>query len=104
MTLTTGVIWDSVLTLAKELDQFPVIERSIKISELIKAFESGRVYEIFVVGTETNISSVGRISYKENEYILPKVDPNETLAGKLLSDLRAIQNGTVSRPEWQVIF
>ena len=59
-----GVTRDSILTLAKEMNQFKVSVKPFKIQELAKACKEGRVYEAFGAGTAAIVSPVQSILYE----------------------------------------
>lgn len=57
-TILPGITRDSILTLARELEEFKVTIRPFKIQELMKACEEKRVYEAFGAGTAAIVSPV----------------------------------------------
>mmetsp|Transcript_26211 Transcript_26211/g.25379 ORF Transcript_26211/g.25379 Transcript_26211/m.25379 type:complete len:115 (+) Transcript_26211:815-1159(+) len=80
-TILVGVTRDSVLQLAKELNEFKVSVKPFKIQELVKAAKENRLLECFCVGTAVIISPIGQINYKGEKVDVP-VDPKLN-AGKL---------------------
>ena len=63
-TILAGVTRDSVLTLLKEAG-FEVEERSLSIDEIIDAYKSGILYEVFGTGTAATISMIKELRYKD---------------------------------------
>ncbi len=63
-TILGGVTRDSALTLLKEAG-FTVEERSLSIDEIIDAYKSGILYEVFGTGTAATISMIKELRYKD---------------------------------------
>ena len=49
-TILPGVTRDSILSLTKSWNEFKVSERSVKMSEITKAIQEGRLLEMFGSG------------------------------------------------------
>jgi branched-chain amino acid aminotransferase len=49
-TILPGVTRDSILSLTKDWNEFKVAERPVKMSEITKAIEDGRLIEMFGAG------------------------------------------------------
>ncbi len=92
-TILPGVTRDSVLTLATEMG-IKVQERAIKIYEVLEAYEKGLLQEVFGTGTAATISPVGKLYYKDKEYV---VNNNEIgpIARKMYDTLSGIQYGRI---------
>ncbi len=90
-TILPGITRKSVLEMADDLG-IETEEKLISIDEIIEGIRSGRVTEIFGVGTAAVISPVGRINYNGKEYI---VNNNKTgyWAKKFFDTLTGIQYG-----------
>ncbi len=88
-----GVTRDSVLCLAKEFG-IKVQERSIKIQEVIQAYEKGTLQEVFGTGTAATISPVGVLYYHGKEMIINnnQIGP---VAQKMYDTLTDIQYGKI---------
>lgn len=88
-----GVTRDSVLTLAREMG-IKVQERSIKIQEVLEAYERGTLQEIFGTGTAATISPVGKLYYKDREMIINnnQIGP---IAQKMYDTLTGLQHGII---------
>jgi len=63
-TILAGVTRDSVLTLLKEAG-FTVEERPLSIDEIINAYKSGTLREVFGTGTAATISMLKELRYKD---------------------------------------
>ncbi|MGZ5286256.1 MAG: branched-chain amino acid aminotransferase [Flavisolibacter sp.] len=63
-TILGGVTRDSALTLLKEAG-FTVEERALSIDEIIDAYKSGILYEVFGTGTAATISMIRELRYKD---------------------------------------
>ncbi len=90
-TILPGITRKSLLEMASDLGIQPV-EQRLHIEEVVEGIESGRVTEIFGAGTAAVISPVGKINYKNKEYIL---NHNQTgpWAQKFFDTLTGIQYG-----------
>ena len=62
-TILPGVTRMSLLELMKDLKEFKVSERKIKIQEMIKAVNEGRMIEAFGAGTAVIVSPVQSFKY-----------------------------------------
>lgn len=99
-----GVTRDSLLTLAREWNEFKVTERPVKMSELVEALDEGRVLEVFGAGTACVVCPVNRVTYGDRVLDIPTMDNGPELATKFLSTLNDLQYGRTRRPDWQLIF
>lgn len=90
-TILPGITRKSVLEMATDLG-IEAEERSITISEITEGIDSGRVTEIFGAGTAAVISPVGKLNYKNREYI---INNNKTgkWSQKFFDTLTGIQYG-----------
>lgn len=85
-----GITRKSVLQIAEDLGIVPE-ERQISIDELIEGIEKKKTTEAFGAGTAAVISPVGRINYKDKEYVIsPETGP---WAKKFFDTLTGIQYG-----------
>jgi len=71
-----------------------ISERRLKISDVVKASEEGRLQEIFASGTAAVISPVGELKFKDKNLVIGDggVGP---LAQRLYDALYGIQTGTI---------
>lgn len=90
--ILAGITRDSVLQLAPTLGH-EVREERLDIQDVLARISSGDITEVFGCGTAAVISPVGRLSYREKDYVI-----NNNVAGpvsqKLYRELTAIQYGT----------
>jgi branched-chain amino acid aminotransferase len=63
-TILAGVTRDSALVLLKEMG-FEIEERALSIDEIIEAYKSGTLKEIFGTGTAAVISMIKELKYKD---------------------------------------
>ena len=63
-TILAGVTRNSALTLLKEAG-FTIEERSLSIDEIIDAYRSGTLHEVFGTGTAATISYIKELRYKD---------------------------------------
>ena len=90
--ILAGITRDSVLKLAPELG-YEISEELLDVSEILRDIKSGKITEAFGCGTAAVISPVGKLSFRDEEYLI-----NDNLAGsvsqKLYDELTGIQYGT----------
>ncbi len=88
-----GITRDSVLTMAKKWN-IKVSERQISIDDLIDAYDSGKLQEIFGSGTAAVISPVGEMKYSDRVINIGggKVGP---MANRLYQAITDIQYGRI---------
>ncbi len=90
-----GVVRDSALTLLRDWG-VAVEERPIAIDEVISAFRSGDLEEVFGAGTAAVICPVASIGYRNEVFTVAKTPPGD-LTLRLYDELTGIQYGT--RPD-----
>ena len=95
-TILPGVTRDSVIKLAAHLG-VNVDERRLAMTEVITAIEKGTLREAFATGTAAVISPVGRIYYRDREYLINEGNAG-ALAEKLYNEILQIQYGTREDP------
>ena len=90
--ILAGITRDSLLQLAPKLG-YQVKEKRLEINEILTAIKSGMITEAFGCGTAAAISPVGRLSYKDEDFL---VNNNETgpVVKHLYDELTSIQYGT----------
>ncbi|KAI0319907.1 branched-chain amino acid aminotransferase II [Amylostereum chailletii] len=115
-TILPGITRDSALTLLAahpEATSLPHLsnrmrlhthERDITMPELFAASESGRLLEVFSVGTAAVVTAVSRIGWKDREIKLPAYGGSEIgpVAKALWERLVDIQEGRVEWQGWSV--
>jgi len=92
-TILPGVTRASVIELLKKWG-IKISERRLKISDVVKASDEGRLQEIFASGTAAVISPVGELKFKDKNLVIGGggVGP---LAQRLYDALYGIQTGTI---------
>jgi branched-chain amino acid aminotransferase len=91
-----GVVRDSALTLLRDWN-IPVEERRLGIDEVIDAFASGELEEIFGAGTAAVICPVASIGYRGDIFSVAATPPGE-LTLRLYNELTGIQYGKIADP------
>jgi branched-chain amino acid aminotransferase len=89
-----GVTRDSILRLAPD-HGFEATEDRIDVNEMLADIESGRITEVFAMGTGAVIGPVGRFRYKDKDYV---INDNQTgpVAQRLFDILTDIQYGRIA--------
>jgi branched-chain amino acid aminotransferase len=96
-----GVVRASVLTLLNDWG-LPVEERRITIDEVIAAFRSGELEEVFGAGTAAVICPVASIGFRGEIFQVSATPPGE-LTLRLYDELTGIQYGKLTdRHDWNV--
>jgi hypothetical protein len=86
-----GVTRDSVLTLAKDLGLTTAEER-IDFHEVLADIQSGRITEVFGMGTGAVIAPVARLGYEGKDILINGGEPGP-VARRLFDELTGIQYG-----------
>ncbi|KAJ9075037.1 branched-chain-amino-acid transaminase bat2 [Entomophthora muscae] len=103
-TILPGVTRYSILDLARQWDEFKVLEREITMHEVCEAVQEGRVIEMFGAGTACIVSPIKKILYDGKHIDIP-LDPNNSeaqagpLATRFFETILDIQGGDV-KSEW----
>jgi len=92
-TILPGITRDSVIALLKKWG-VKISERKLRISEVVKAAEEGRLKEAFGTGTAAVIAPVATFMFKDRSITVGNGGVGE-LALKLYNTLYGIQNGTI---------
>ncbi len=96
-----GVVRDSVIALLKDWD-LPVEERRITIDEVVEAFRSGNMEEMFGAGTAAVICPVASIGFQGELFPVATTPPGD-LTLRLYNELTGIQYGKLEdRHDWNV--
>ena len=102
-----GVTRDSILSLAKEWNEFKVVERPISMSEVTQAIQEGRILEMFGSGTAAIVSPIKCIHYDGKNLDIP-LDPNDPtsqvgpLTKRFADTILGIQYGEIPH-KWSVV-
>ena len=91
-----GVTRDSILRLAPDYG-YEATEDRIDVNVMLADIESGRITEVFAMGTGAVVAPVGRFRYKDKDYV---INDNQTgpVAQRLFDILTDIQYGRVADP------
>ena len=97
-TILHGVTRDSTMTLLKELG-FKVEEKPLSIDDIVNAYKSGLLYEVFGTGTAATISMIKELRYKD---FTMNFDVDKwQIAPEIKKRLGAIKEGRVpDRYDW----
>lgn len=87
-----GITRDSILKLAPTLG-YEISEQRLDIEQILADIDSGKITEVFGCGTAAVIAPVGKLSFKNNEYVINKNQAGE-VAKRLYDELTGIQYGT----------
>ena len=90
--ILAGITRDSVLKLAPALG-YEISEEQLDVNEILRDIKSGKVTEVFGCGTAAVISPVGKLSFRDEEYLINK-NQSGPVARKLYDELTGIQYGT----------
>ncbi|KAI9499084.1 aminotransferase [Zychaea mexicana] len=102
-----GVTRDSILSLAREWNEFKVTERKMTMPELRDAVKDGRVVEMFGAGTACIVTPVKAVEYMGEDLNIP-LDPNDStsqagpITKRINEAIMDIQYGEVEHP-WSVV-
>ena len=100
-TILPGITRDSVIQLLKDWG-VKVSERRITIDEIFRAYDEGKLSEVFASGTAAVISPVGELGWKDREIVINDGKIG-TLSQKLYDMLSGIQLGKLEdKFEWTV--
>lgn len=91
-----GVTRDSILRLAPDLG-LRMTEDRIDVREVLADLGSGRITEVFAMGTGAVIAPVGRFWYEGRQFVVNNLRTG-TIAQKLFDTLTAIQSGRAPDP------
>jgi branched-chain amino acid aminotransferase len=90
-TILPGITRDSVLTLLREWG-VPVREERFTIDSVFKAYDEGKLSEVFACGTATVISPVGDMRWKDREIQINGGDIG-VISKRLYDEITGIQTG-----------
>jgi branched-chain amino acid aminotransferase len=92
-TILHGVTRKSVMTLLKDMG-IKVDERKINVDELVAAYQSGQLQEVFGTGTAATIAPIKELKYKE--HIMPFDLDKFTVSPAIKQQLDDIKEGRVA--------
>ncbi|XP_067214671.1 branched-chain-amino-acid aminotransferase, cytosolic isoform X2 [Linepithema humile] len=98
-----GIVRNSLLSIAKQWNQFKVSERSITMSEIMRLLSENRLLEIFGAGTACVVSPVSYIDFMDQELHIPTTKQSEPVYQMLRKYLLDIQYGVISDHPWCIV-
>ncbi len=99
-TILAGVTRDSAIQLLKDLD-FTVEERDLSIGEIMDAYNTGNLLEVFGTGTAATISMIKELRYKD--FIMLFDVDKWRVSPKIKELLRGIKEGQIKdKYNWMV--
>lgn len=87
-----GVTRNSISTLAKDFG-IEVEERRVLVSDLVAAYNSGELKEVFGTGTAVAVSFITSITFREDKMTLPTI--KDSFGLKLKQEMQGIQRGKI---------
>ncbi|HEX4069440.1 MAG TPA: branched-chain amino acid aminotransferase [Candidatus Babeliales bacterium] len=97
-TILSGITRKTVLALAQQWNM-PISERKISIDEVLHQIKTGKLTECFGTGTAAGITPVGKIAYKDQEYIINN-HATGPITQKLYDEFINIRQGGNNEHEW----
>ncbi len=99
-TILAGVTRDSVIKLLGDLD-FSVEERNLSIDEVMDAYKSGNLTEVFGTGTAATISMIRELRYKD--FVMEFDVDKWTVSPKIKELMNGIKEGRVEdKYDWMM--
>tara|TARA_B100001758_G_scaffold247581_1_gene266034 strand:- start:10681 stop:11745 length:1065 start_codon:yes stop_codon:yes gene_type:complete len=87
-----GITRDSVIRLAKD-SGIIVEQRRVAVSEILNAYQSGELKEVFGTGTAVTVIPISSITYRKNRMNIEACEDSFSI--KLKQNLQAIQRGEI---------
>lgn len=101
--ILAGITRDSILTLLRDRGIMKVEERPVKVEEVIKAAQEGRLQEAFGMGTAAVISPINMIGYRGTDYDI--ATPEDGFAMRIKQELTDLRSGKAEDPYgWMLKF
>lgn len=101
--ILAGITRESILTLLRDRNIVKVEERPIKVDEVVKAAQEGRLKEAFGMGTAAVISPINVIGYRETDFKIPT--PMDGYAMRIKKELTDLRSGAAEDPYgWMLKF
>ncbi|XP_029163145.1 branched-chain-amino-acid aminotransferase, cytosolic [Nylanderia fulva] len=98
-----GVVRNSLLSMARQRNQFRVSEKSITMKEIIRLLSQNRLLEIFASGTAGVVTPVSCIEYLGEKLHIPTTEQSDSIYLRLKKDLLDIQYGVIPEHPWCLI-
>ena len=87
-----GITRDSVVTLAND-SGIQVEQRRVSVSEIVDAYKSGELKEVFGTGTAVTVIPINSITFRDNKMSISTI--KDSYAMLLKQKLQAIQKGKI---------
>jgi len=87
-----GITRDSVVTLAKD-SGIQVEQRRVSVSEVVEAYKSGELKEVFGTGTAVTVIPIDSITFRDNKMSISTIE--NSYAMLLKQKLQGIQKGKI---------
>ena len=87
-----GITRDSIVTLAED-SGIKVEQRKVSVSEIIQAYQSGELKEVFGTGTAVTVIPINSITYRKDRMNIETVE--DSFAIQLKQKLQGIQKGEI---------
>ncbi|XP_011139184.1 branched-chain-amino-acid aminotransferase, cytosolic [Harpegnathos saltator] len=97
-----GVVRNSLLSIAKEWNQFDVSERNITMKEVIQLLSENRLLEMFGAGTACVVSPISYIQFLDQGLHIPTLEHSEPIYEMLQKHLLDIQYGVIPEHPWSL--
>ncbi len=95
--ILSGITCNSLLSLAQK-EGIDIIEKDLKVSEIIDGFKKGELKEAFGCGTAVVVNYFKTISYKRENFFLPDLPDEERISLLLKKRLLDIQHNLSEDP------
>ncbi|XP_031838873.1 branched chain amino acid transaminase isoform X2 [Nomia melanderi] len=97
-----GITRASILSLAKEWNQFKVKEQKFNMNDICQLLSENRLLELFGTGTAGIISPISYIEYSGRPLHIPTLQHSEPVYKKFLKHLIDIQYGVIPNHPWTI--
>ncbi|CAL1683270.1 unnamed protein product [Lasius platythorax] len=98
-----GIVRNSLLSMARQWNQFRVSERSITMKEITRLLSENRLLEIFGAGTAGIISPVSCVEFLGQKLHIPTTEQSEPIYQMLKKHLLDIQYGVIPEHPWSLV-
>ncbi|XP_012533156.1 branched-chain-amino-acid aminotransferase, cytosolic isoform X1 [Monomorium pharaonis] len=98
-----GIVRSSLLTIARQWNQFKVTEKSITMKEIMQLLSENRLLEMFGAGTACVISPVSYINFHDQILYVPTMEQPKPIYQRLKKHLLDIQYGVIPDHPWSLV-
>lgn len=96
-TILNGVTRRSILQVAQDMG-IEVEERPIPVTEVVEGLKSGAIKEMFGCGTAVVVMNYKLVGHKDQNFELPMLPAEQSIALRIKERLTQIQKGKVTDP------